>query len=215
MGVLRKGRFPVTTPIQPAYWASWYDIVTDASLRQGDIFRNMIAFWLPQNLPKFDADPQEGEAIEANPIFARADWIILSASCDVDRSTPFHVLFARVIEASQTNLKAETAKVHKEKLEVLRQGYDPARFLLARNDDASPPFPQSFVEYRVQAFLPGEYVRRHCDEPRLRLKSPFREKFGNWAGASLSRVGIEDAIQIPRVAGFSASAVLRTSDDSL
>ncbi len=172
----------------------------------------MLAFWLPQDLPRFDADPPDGAPVEVHPQFARGNWIILSASCDIDRAVDAHVLFARVVEASQENLKAESPKVHKEKLEVLRQSYDPARFLLAKNDDADPPFPQSFVEYRHQLLLPTGYVQRHCDGPRLRLKPPLREKFGNWAGANLARVGVEEASQIPKITGFSASAVLKTVD---
>jgi len=108
------------------------------------------------------------------------------------------------------NLKVDNPKALKEKLEVLRQGYDPGRFLLPTNEDVNPSFPLSIVTYRAQTFLPITYVRSHCNAPRLRLRPPLREKFGNWTGANLSRVGIEEATQIPRVTGFSASAVLRT-----
>lgn len=174
----------------------------------------MLVFWLPQDLPRLDIDPPDDTPLETHPTFARGSWIILSASCDIDRAVDTHVLLARVIDASQTNLRAESTKVHKDKLEVLRQGYDPARFLLAKNDNTDPPFPQSFVEYRQQVFLPINYLRRQCDGSRLRLKPPFREKFGNWAGANLGRVGIEDAAQIPRITGFSASAVLKIVDDA-
>lgn len=34
----------------PHYSDHWYSIVEDESLRQGDIFRNLLAFWLPQDL---------------------------------------------------------------------------------------------------------------------------------------------------------------------
>jgi hypothetical protein len=45
--------------------------------------------------------------------------------------------------------------------------------------------------------LPAAYLLRHCHDGRLRLRHPFRESFGNWVGASISRVGPEDETLIP------------------
>jgi hypothetical protein len=203
----------VTNPPDTEYWRDWFEVNVSAELRQGDIFREMLAFWLPQDLAVQAQDPPEGAQLPCPLRFARGSWIVVSASCDVVRGDDTHVILSRVVEGTQQNLKAENPKAHREKLEVLRQGYDPARFLLARFDDITPAFPQSFVEFRAQTFLPLGYLKRHCDGPRLRLKPPFRERFGNWAASNLGRVGIEDSSLIPKITGFSASAVLRATDD--
>ena len=44
---------------------------------------------------------------------------------------------------------------------------------------------------------------------RLRLRSPYRESFGNWVGGNFARVGVEDVGQIPRQSASSAPTVLR------
>lgn len=157
--------------------------------------------------------PNENEELQISVNWARGDWIVLSASCDVIRGDDTHVLLARVLEATAENLGAENAKVRKQRTEILRQGYDWRRFLLAPFDAATPAFPLSFAEYAHQRFLPLAYMRAHCAGQRLRLLSPFREKFGNWAAANLGRVGVEDSCQIPRVTGLSASAIVEIIDE--
>lgn len=203
----------MTSPTSNPFWRDWYDLVTSPELRQGDIFRGLLAYWLPQDLSSV-VEGLDGSAEQSVRILStRGDWIVLSASCDIVRGDNTHVLLARVAEVNDANLRADGPKSLQNKVEVLRQGYDPARLLLAEFGDAEPPFPMSFVEYRQQVFLPLQYLKAQCAHPRMRLKSPFREKLGSWAAANLGRVGVEDHAQIPRKAGFSASEVLRTVDD--
>lgn len=173
---------------------SWYEIVRDQSLRQGDIFRSVLGFWLPDGLPLTDPSGEESLAIDAH--YERGDWIVLTASCDLQRDTDTHALLARVIEATASNLNnSQTDKERLERLEVIRRGFDPLRHLLAEHPE-DPKLPLSFVGYKTQVLLPIEYLRRNCTGPRLRLRSPHRERFGLWAGANLSRVGIEDSEQL-------------------
>jgi hypothetical protein len=173
---------------------SWYEVVADDSLRQGDIVRDLTAIWLAPDLPVLS---EESEAAKVE--FARGDWIVLSASCDLDRMTPSQVLMARILPATHEILQTKDEKTRRERLEVLRRGFDPLRFLLPPHAK-DPKAELSFVTYRSQVLLPIAYVRKHCTKLRLRLRSPHREKFGNWAGTNLARVGVEDAEQI-RFAG--------------
>jgi hypothetical protein len=170
----------------------WYEVVNDKSLRQGDIFITLYAFWLP---PGIKPPTKPGEKFEVTVEYELADWIILSASCDIDRIKEGHVLFARVFQASDKYLKVKTDTERRERLEVLRRGFDPQRFLLAEHT-GKPELPISFVGYRTQVLLPVDYVLEYCKGDRLRMRPPHREKFGAWAGANLGRVGIEDADQI-------------------
>jgi hypothetical protein len=178
--------------------AYWYDIVTDDSIRQGDIFRNLLVGWLPDDLP-VPTPGEESKLREASLQFGRADWIVLSASCDVQPgrgSNQRQVLLGRVFACNEENLKdVKTAKDLKERVEVLRRGFDPMRYLLAQHT-AEPELPLSFAVFRIQLTMPLAYLQKCCQGPRLRLDSPHRERFGNWAGACLSRVGIEDAEQV-------------------
>lgn len=185
----------MTSP-QPTHeiWRCWYEVVRDDSLRQGDIFRDILAFWLPEGLPL--REPSGEDQITISVQYQRGAWIVMTASCDLERNNRGHVLLSRVIEATAANLNnVQTEKERLERLEVMRRGFDPLRYLLAEHAE-EPQLPLSFVGYRTQVLLPIKYLRRNCAGQRLRLRSPHRERFGVWAGANLSRVGLEDAEQI-------------------
>ena len=198
-------------------WVSrWYEIIEvgDDSLRQGDIFRNLVVFAPAQNLPVLEETPAAGEKLSIDGEWDIGDWIVLSASCDVGRASASyypHVLIAKVYPATSEELKAKGKKLD-EALEAIRRGLDFHRFLLAE----CPPlgFPRSYAEFRPHITVPVEYLKRACQtRKRLRLESPFREQFGNWVGTNISRVGIEDDEQIPPYkTGTSAAAMLGLDD---
>lgn len=193
---------------------AWYEIVTDTSLRQGDIFRGLVAYWLPDDLAVVDRDDAADGVDNTQIEFLRGDWIVLSASCDIQQRTGLskqQVLMGRLYECTGENLNnAKTDKDIKERVEVLRRGLEQSKFLLPEHR-ADPRFPLSFVLFRLQVTLPLTYVVRNCTGPRLRLKPPHRENFGAWAGQCLGRVGIEDAEQIrfAKSQGIYPSQVIR------
>ncbi len=191
------------------YEEHWYEIVEDDSLRQGDVFRDLIAYWPPDDLECFEAEPPS----TFQPVFKfeRGDFIIASASCDLDQPGYPYAILARVLPASSENLKA-TGKELEQKLEVIRLGLLPVSFLLAPYKSIEPSFPLSIVQHKVHALLPTAYVRRCCSRKRLRLRHPLREKFGNWVGSSFSRVGPEDQTQIPKKATIFPAQVLKAQD---
>jgi hypothetical protein len=198
----------VTSGSAPApYHRDWYESVSGDSLRQGDIFRNLLVYWLPQDLVDTGTDPQ-GEAQSIRAEYHRGAYIILSASCDVDQRGYDQVLLTRIVDATHQTLKVQTEKEFHLKLEVLRQGLVPSQFLLAAHPEVSPVFPLSVVQYKVHSLLPIQYVKRCCTGERLRLRSPHRERFGTWAGANLSRVGPENDSLIPRFTQIYAKDIL-------
>jgi hypothetical protein len=201
----------VTGTPQPHYSDLWYSVVEDDSLRQGDIFRNLLVFWLPQDLL---ANETGGDDQPVEVARARGDWIITSASCDVANNRYPLVFLSRVLPATQETLNEKSAKDFRTRLEVLRRGFEPTRFLLAECPNIEPAFPLSYVDYRVHALLPHPYLKRNCRGPRLRLKHPMREQFGVWAGANLSRVGPEDDTKIPGKGGAWPSDVLRANEET-
>ena len=179
-----------------SYWEYWYDIVDGSVFRQGDIFRDVPMFSLrgddlSDSMPK-DATEQR---VVVNVV--PGNWIILDPSCDLDQNNCDQVLMASIKDATQETLKTQTKKEFKQRLEVIRRGGYETRFLLAEYPKIDHPFPVSFVDFRGHALAPIGYLRRISERPRLRLRSPHRERFGNWAAACLSRVGPETKMLIP------------------
>jgi len=199
-----------------AWWFWWYEIIEigDESLRQGDIFRNLVVFAPAQNMPVLEEKPAADEKLSVDGEWDVGDWIVMSASCDVGRASAAHyphVLIAKVYPATAEELKAKGRKLD-EALEAIRRGLDFHRFLLAE----WPPldFPRSYVEFRPHLTVPVEYLKRACHtRKRLRLEPPFREQFGNWVGANISRGGIEEEEQIPPYKTGTSGAAMLSLDE--
>lgn len=189
----------MSTPEQPRDVGHlWYEVVTNDTLRQGDLLLSLLIAWLPDDL-RVEGEESASHFAGVDLQYERGDWIILSASCDIQPgrkgASQQQVLLAKVYPCSPDHLaNVKNDKELRVRVEVLRRGLDLQRFLLAHSTE--PRFPLSFVAYRTQLTVPIAYVRRCCSKPRLRLRSPHRESFGNWAGANLARVGIEDDAQI-------------------
>lgn len=188
------------------YWEHWFEVVDagDQSLRQGDVFRDLVVYWLPDDLPipEQEEDGLDLDEVEVNLQASRGDWIVLTASCDLEQRRFDHVLLAAVYPANRENLRvppgADEDELDKYQ-EVVRQGLAPAKFLLPRYEDIEPAFPRSVAYIRVNVSLPMTYLQENCTSSRLRLRHPFREKFGNWVGRRFSEVGPEDYALVPRI----------------
>ena len=107
----------------------WYETVDDTSLRQGDIFIDLICYWLSQDLePESPAPPVSK---------ATGTWIVAQASCDMEARGLERVVVLDVFPASRRTLRiAENApeKELKKRLEVIRSGAYPRRFILLTRD---------------------------------------------------------------------------------
>ena len=172
----------------------WYETVEDTTLRQGDIFRDLVCYWLSEDL--------EPESPTASVEKATGTWIVAQGSCDMESRGLDRVVVLEVLAASKETLRLADSTPEKElkkRLEVIRIGAYPRRFLIPERPEGRVTIPMSVVAWDNLATLPTEYLRRHyCDGPRLRLKSPLREMFGNWVGARFSAVGPENEAVIPR-----------------
>lgn len=175
----------------------WYEEVTGGPLRQGDIIRDLSVPWFPEDLDPDSAPPDS--VVQFTARVTKGDWIVLDASCDLDQHRCTQILVAPVKSATQQMLGVvNKEKEYKERLEVLRRGLAEARYLLPEHVGAQPPFALSFVEFRQHLLVPIEHLERNANaRPRLRLRSPFREQFGTWAGGCLARIGPEDHTLIP------------------
>lgn len=196
------------------YPEHWYEVVDggDQSLRQGDIFRDLAVYWLPDDLPIPEEEPGEEPTVQVN--VARGNWIVLTASCDLHQERFSHALLAGVDAATAEGLNIpggeDAGQDELDKYqEVVRAGLDPTKYMLPRYEGIAPPFPRSVAFIRTNVFLPLTYLKENCTEPRLRLRHPFREKFGNWVGQRFSAVGPEDYATIPRIRRVFPEHILR------
>jgi len=199
----------VTNEVTP-HWEHWYEIAEGTNLRQGDIFRELVVYWFPQDVPLPEGDPDEGPAVPAEGV--RGDWIVLTASCDLDQRRCLHVLLARIFPIKRETLRLRDNEDLDEYREVIRLGYYPSKFMLAEYPRIEPPFPLSFVEYRQNFTMPIDYIHRACSGKRLRLRHPVREKFGNWLGSCLAAVAPEDDVTIPRFKQLFPARILRSTE---
>lgn len=186
----------------------WYETVDDRSLRQGDIFVDLACYWLSSDLAPDTPSPSVAKAV--------GTWIVAQASCDMEARGLERVVVLEVLDASRKTLRIgeEAPKSElKKRLEVIRRGAYPRRFLLPQRSEGKVLIPLSVVSWDSLATLPTKYLRRHyCERPRLRLRSPLREKFGNWVGARFSAVGPENEAVIPRFASVYDHHVLTARD---
>lgn len=165
-------------------WAAWWSLVEDQSIRQGDVFRGVIGYWLPDDLPTRVPDDGSVSVRQSDP----RDLIVLTASCDLDARSVDRVLVAPVSPATSDVLKAK-GKEKDKRLEVIARGLSPRAFLLPEHDAVEAGL--SVVRWTDILLLPKAYLLKYPDR-RSRLNEQFRESFGNWVASRFSAVGIED-----------------------
>lgn len=182
--------------------AHWYESPQQTPLRQGDIFFDLQIFRPAESIVSA-GDNANAQTESVGVQVVEGNWIVLDASCDVDHgdgrpATCQYVIVAPVMAANTTTLGGVTGKELEQRLEVIRRGGYPGKFLLSAFSEASPSFPISYVEFRGHLTTPHSHLLTHISKRRLRIKSPWREAFGNWVGNCISRVGPEDNTNIPR-----------------
>jgi hypothetical protein len=161
-------------------------------MRQGDVYQDIEIFRLGDDLRASGTEEPVPVAVSQGTV------IVLSASCDLEQDRVTGVLVARVWPATEEVLGASKRSDYRKRLEVLRQDAYPPRFLLPAFEEVDPAFPWSFVDWRQPYFLPRHYLQGLNDVERLRLRHPFREKLGIWAGQRISEVGIENDFTMDR-----------------
>lgn len=192
----------------------WYEVPAGPELRQGDILRDVFVIWFPQETT-IDPPPTDKSQFTVVPEWQKGDWIVMSASCDLDRSADDypHALLGRVVQATIGTFGVTTDKEFRQRCEVIRKGLEPSKFLLPEHPNAQPPFLLSTVLYRQHVTMPADYIRRECGGRRLRLKHPFRESFGAWVGANIGRVGPETHTLIPEFVKTYPAHVLKANEE--
>jgi hypothetical protein len=168
----------------------WCESTQGASLLQGDILLDCPVFAVSGSLtwPLNAAPVIEIEA----KVF---DLVVMTQSCDLENEKVEDVLLAQLaawedvvrVEAARGNDAVRSRKFRK----LLVDGNVPGLSLLHRRD-ASPSLPWSVVDFHRLFTLPKAFVTRFAAdrEPRLRLRSPYREHLAQAFARYFMRVGL-------------------------
>jgi hypothetical protein len=186
--------------------SSWYDIVNDPSLLQGDILFGcpVAAFtgsWA------FPLNPKDLE-YQVMPI----DAIIMTQSCDLENDKIDLVLVARVIDWAFTvrheYQTGNTAIKSRDFRKKLIDGAIPGLSLLHKHD-GPPRLEWSVVNFHRLYTLPKAFLQQYAQTlgPRLRLRSPYREHLAQGFARYFMRVDLpHDAKAFEREADVTITA---------
>lgn len=166
--------------------ASWYEVVTGASLEQADILlRCPVARVEVAQFPLPD---------ELDVTSSELDLIVLTQSCDLENKKVEEVLFAAVFDYAAMALReAErnpAVRSKKWRTAVIR-GDTPSYSLLPERTEP-PAIGWSIVDFHHLFSLPKAYAESFADASgeRLRLVAPYREHLAQAYARYMMRVGL-------------------------
>ena len=168
---------------------SWYEVVTGASLMQGDILFDcpVTVITGPWKFP-FDATETAFETLQVNVI-------VITQSCDLEHSRTKFVLLAPVTDWALTARReyqaGNTAVRSRDFRRKLIEGAIPGPSLLHKHD-GPPPLDWSVVNFHRLCTLPRDFLTQYAASvgPRLRLRSPYREHLAQGFARYFMRVGL-------------------------
>jgi hypothetical protein len=162
----------------------WYQVISDGTLEQGDIFENCPVF-----VPPAEFDP----AVKTAEFhWEQRDLIVLSQSCDLvsGREKLTDVLFCAVW--NQSDIPPQNHLSTPKGLEDARRGNLPGFHLLAKC--AEPQFVRGIriIDFRRSYSLPVPFVRKFAEKAssRVRLMPPYREHLSQAYARYFMRVGL-------------------------
>ncbi len=173
---------------------SWYEVVEDDSLEQGDILLNVPIVKLPDEFALELRSLQSEIELEAE--FEIIDAIIMTQTCDLVQDKTRFVTICRAVElAKHPEFPQETNKDFAN-LNALRTGRLIHFHLL--DQCAIADYEKDFwiVEFESIYSLPIGFVKNHILRAgkRLRLKSPYKEHLSQAFARVFMRVGLPSDI---------------------
>ena len=166
---------------------TWYDVVTTRSLEQGDLLP-AVSVLLPILAVESGGSDLTAEVVTL-------DAIVLTQTCDIEQRKVSDLLVGAVIDWDEM-VDAETLRGNQTiKSKAMRQklieGSLPSMSLLHRNDD--PPLNWSVVNFKQLFSIPLQSIESNSvlmDQPRLRLRSPYKEHLAQALARFFMRVGL-------------------------
>jgi hypothetical protein len=172
---------------------SWYEVVSDGSLQQGDIFVGfpLLSYESTDDLFEKLADDSESIHIEASG--SPADIIVMTQSCDLEHDKLDMVVVCPLWSVDYLKKKYDFGK---DRLNRIISGRQPDMHMIHKSND--PEFPMSVVEFKRIQTVPLSWLKGIAEtlSPRLRLKSPYRERLAQAFGMYFMRIGTP--VDIPK-----------------
>ena len=163
---------------------SWFSVVEEAALRQGDVlFGCPVPILRPLQYPLEEGDVPELSIVDL-------DLVVLSQSCDLTNDKVEDVLLAEVVNWKVAK-EADSYLRSTDGRRAVRRGNLPGYSLLKRHD-GPPTIWWSLVDFHRLRVLPKSQLEALALSagPRLRLESPYREHLAQALARYFMRVGL-------------------------
>ena len=148
------------TPSLPHY--PWFAVVSGVTLEQGDVLQECPCLELAWS------DLALADLSKPVPVELRfRDVIIMTQSCDLERSQPPSVLLCDIVERTKFPASHKLSKSNN--LEIAEKGHMPAFHVVAESTISGFERDVSVVDFQRVHSLPFEFVKREA-ERRLHLR---------------------------------------------
>lgn len=175
-----------------AILSDWYELAGGSDLKQGDIIRACPVFRPPADM-EWPLRLSE-EQTELDFTVGFQDLVVMSQSCDLEEGQKRDMWL--VLMCPLWTLE-RTAKVNEFLAssfgkEECRRGHMPGYHMIAGCDDPRRPMEISIVSFRELWSLPLAFVRKiaSASDPRVRMRSPYREHLAQAFARYFMRVGL-------------------------
>ena len=170
---------------------AWYELIKEGALEQGDIlFRCPIFVPAPLDFPLVEDQEVAGE-------FREYDVVVMTQSCDLENGKVSDVVLCAHWDAEEAK-KQDAALTSKSAFHEIKSGRRPRYSLLNRSELLQPPLTVRVVDCGKVFCLPLAFVQKLAamQEPRLRLRSPYREHLSQAFARFFMRVGLPQDIEL-------------------
>lgn len=169
----------------------WYEIVSDGSLQQGDIFSDFPVF-LPEVSSKAVEDYVEGRPLPDIPIDPiKVSVIVVTQSCDLENKDVETVVLCPIWSATEMKSKFKWGTG---KLNNVRKGREFPWHII--KESGSPKLESSIVEFQ-RIFTTTRQTLEIFDSKKgshIRLLPPYRENFSQAFARYFMRIALPDEI---------------------
>jgi hypothetical protein len=168
--------------------ADWYEVVeSESPIAQCDLVQRLL---IPTIANLTDPVELEGHAWTPDVLAVRTGVVVLNQTCDIVNNTVESFLLARFDEWSAIVSGEEADKGGRQIGKNIRGDLSKDRahgqLLLAAHQPTGMDY--LLIDFRELVVLNRSYVEKHTASlgPRLRIRSPYRERvinaFGSWLG---------------------------------
>ena len=184
-------------------YSDWYEIVTGSDIEQGNIISGCPVFMIENAQISHDSSEVGGADIPITILIY--DVVIMTQSCDLQknqgRPKVQHVVLCPIQDKAAIDGNKEHVLNNKGVLKKAAKGEHPAFFVIADYADADHPSQArdvGVVHFQQVYTVPVNFIRAQAEvkDPRLRLRSPYREALSSRFAAFFGRIALKNPVQI-------------------